>query len=605
MGKDDSSQTGRRGKTAIVGGKEMDADVVAAVHEVREVFAKFQKGMKQILLYRHNRDRYPDYLADTLAAFNDFTTRRGQMQLRVAATEYFYQKVTVYEDESRDHNLCYPFYAHGVRMLIINAGLTMDELIRFLLLIFTATEVGVRHSEDFVTRLWKAELQSIQYIVVEGFKALEDEDAEDVQMEVEKVVAYLYRQMQSNTDDVARFARVDTADLDMKLTDVDQMRGAIITGVTATGADKERIGRALHDEEQNRLLPKMVIILFQLLELATDEKNYEDVSEAFVQLLDAMLLAERFDVITQILDRFDHAAKKNLKPHVRTMVQSCRELFNIKMGEQQRLIQLTQMLNAGPVKDPQGMQRYLMMLAQDALVPLLDALERVEVPNNRRMLCDVIADMARSRPESVANRLSHPSSNVVKDMMYILDRINPPNKLELIATLLDHSNLVLRLETINTLGRTPSDKTLPYIVKTLKGPDSQMRAAAARVIHLFEPERAATELLHQAAADDFLKRPKEEQKAILGAVAQVNHPKCQQYIQHLMAAKGTIFNRARVEESKQLMVDALAAVVGVPTLQQLANWAQDPTLSKELQTAARNAALEMRNKLLGNRPAGA
>ncbi|MEW5854208.1 MAG: HEAT repeat domain-containing protein [Myxococcota bacterium] len=595
----DVSRLSNRTRTAMVDGKEVDADKAAQIHEVKEVFAKLQKAMKQIALYRHNTERYREYLEDTFSALADFLQRHGQLSLRVNPTSYAFHGTEVMTDDSKDNNLCYPFFANGIRMLMFNDGLTPDELLRFLMLLMSSDGGGMRNNEDFVTKLWKAELSAIQYVVVEGFKAVDDENADDVQMEVDKVVAYLYRQLQGNSDDVMRFARVDSADLDLKLQDVDQVRGAIISGITATPQDKERIQRALADEETNRLLPKMVVILFQLMELCTDEKNFEDVAEAYFQLLDAMLLAERYDVIQQILERFKVTLTKNLRPEVKPLVQHAYERFILKMGEPQRINQIVQVFNAGPVKDPAGVKAYMMQLSADSLPPLLDALERIEVANNRRLMCDVLVDLARDYPDQVANRLQHPSSQVVKDMMYILDQINPPNKLKYIATLLEHTNVVLRLETINTLGRNPSEETLPLIIKCLKGNDSQMRAAAARVMHFYEPERAAQELLHQANHPDFGKRDRNEQRAIFGGIAQVAHSKCQAFIQGILQQKPNMLNKRKVEDAKLLVIEGLAGSPSLPNFQALATVAQDATQSPEIQTAARNAALEMKTRLLG------
>ena len=603
MTTEDNSKLKGRGKTAVVSGKEMDADQAAAIHELREAFVKLQKGQKQVLLYRHNKDRYGEYMEDAYSALADFLARRGQIMLRVTATAYMFHGVEVFADDNRENNLVYPFFSHGVRLLIFNPGITSDELLRFLHLVWGASDRAGRESDDFITRLWKAELQAIQYVVVEGFKVTDDEDAEEVQLEVDKVVAYLYRQLQSNTDDVARFARVDSADLELKLEGVDQIRGGVITGVTATPADKERVKRAMDDEETTKLLPKMVIILFQLLEMATDETNFEDVAEAFVQLLDAMLLAEKFDVIQQILDRFDNTLKKELKPAVERLAVNAQERFLLRMGEPQRLSALTQVFNAGPLKDPGGVRAYIKSLSADALIPLLDCLERVELANNRRVLCDVLVELASPYPEKVANRLAHPSSNVVKDMLYILDKIDPPNKLELTASLLEHPNVVLRLETINTLGRNPSEQTLPYILKALKGQDAQMRTAAARVMHFFPADRAATELLYQYNSDDFGKRSRDEQRIILASMTMVEHPKCQDLFVSVFAQKGNIFTRGKVDELKMLFLEAMSLNISIPMLQQLANLAQDPIQSKEVQTQARTLALEMRNKLMGGRPA--
>ena len=117
--------------------------------------------------------------------------------------------------------------------------------------------------------------------------AVDDDDIEEVEIEIEKVVAYLYRQLQSNSEDYLRFARISIEDLDLELNNVDQLRGAVVQGVTASAADKSRVQTSL-EQEDDRVLPKLVTVFFQLLELDTHEDNFEDVAEAFVQLLDAL-----------------------------------------------------------------------------------------------------------------------------------------------------------------------------------------------------------------------------------------------------------------------------------------------------------------------------
>lgn len=604
MSQEDVSRLNKRNKTAIVDGKELDADKAAQVHDVKNIFQKLQRAMKQIALYRHNTERYAEYLEDTFSALSDALTRHGQLSLRVTATTYEFGGAEVLVDESRENNLCYPFYAHGIRLLMFNPGITPEELLRFLHLIMSTSDANPRQ-EDFITRLWKAELASIQYVVVEGFKVVDEEDADQVEMEVEKVVAYLYRQLQGNTDDIVRFARVAEEDLNHKFQDVDQMRGAVISGETATPADKERMQKALADEESNKLLPKMVVILFQVLELVTDDHNFEDVVEAQTQLLDAMLLSERFDVISQILDRFKHSLAKNLRPDVKTRVKLAEERFVSRMGEAQRIQSIAQVFNHGALKDAPAVRAYLLRLGPDALPPLLDALERVELPPNRRVMCDALVELARPHPQVIAQRLQHPSSNVVKDMLYILDRINPPGKLEMFAAVLEHPNVVLRLETINTLGRNPSGETWPHILKCLRGQDAQMRLAAARVAHFFEPDWVAGEAMRFVTAEDFPKRDRNEQRVLLGLISQVNHPKCQEHVHGILGQKGNLFNRSKVEEHKLLMVESLALHPALPTFQALAALAKDPAQPKSVQDAARDAATEMKTRLLSARGAQA
>ena len=421
--------------------------------EAQPTFEKLRKSLKQISLYRHNVDRYGEYLDPFMTALQEYLSKNTMLQMKVDPQAYKIGHHVVFEDDSRENNLIYPLWQAGIRLLIFKQGITTQEIQKFFLLCMGAMDDARKQREDIITQLWKAELECIEYVVVEGFKVLAEEDIEEVEVEVEKVVAYLYRQLQSNSDDYLRFARVSETDLDMQLDHVDQMRGAVIQGVTATPGDKARIQAALAREE-SRHLSKMVVVLFQLLELDTTEENFEDVAEAFVQLLDALILSENFIAIDQIRARFKHSASKpTLKTAAKDMISRCELRFVGRMGESQRVQAIGQILNAGIAKDAEGIRRYLSSLGVDAIPPLIDMLETLQLLPNRRLVCDVLADLGAAYVDTFAQRLNHPSSNLVKDMIYVIDKVNPPNKFEIFATVLEHPNAILRLETLAVIGK--------------------------------------------------------------------------------------------------------------------------------------------------------
>jgi hypothetical protein len=191
-----SEGTATNVRTAVIDGKEMSADKAAAIHEVREVFARLKKALKQIALYRHNVDRYAEYLESTYAGLSDYLGRKGSLELRVDALAYKYLGTVVFEDDSRENNLIYPYWQNGIRLFIFKNGITPEELLKFLMLALGAPgEDRQKRSEDIITRLWKSEFQHIEYVVVEAFKVSPEDDPEEVEIEVEKVVAYLYRQI--------------------------------------------------------------------------------------------------------------------------------------------------------------------------------------------------------------------------------------------------------------------------------------------------------------------------------------------------------------------------------------------------------------------------
>ena len=397
MSDTNASYTKSRDKhTAVIDGQQLTADEVNQVHEVKEIFSKLQKSLKQIGLYRHNIERYGEYLANVYNSMSDYLRRNSMLDLRVGPISFIFHGVEVFKDESRENNLCYPFYQHGVRLLMFKDGLGADELQTFLMILLEHSDRR-QGEDDFVTKLWKAQLQSIEWIVVESFKVLEGEEDEEVKVEVDKIVKYLYRQLQSNSEDVQRFARVSLEDLDLQLENVDTSRQGVIEGITATRADKERVQRSLTEEDSQRLIPKMVVVLFQLLELDTSNENYEDVAEGFVQLLDAMLLAGDFSGIQRVRDRFAERLQKDLKPHVRDMMTLASQRYLDRMGESQRLAMISQRLNTGQVKDAEGLKAYLTCLSGESAPMICDMLENIDIAPNRRLICDVLVQIGRDQ----------------------------------------------------------------------------------------------------------------------------------------------------------------------------------------------------------------
>ncbi|MBI1946395.1 MAG: hypothetical protein HYS27_11900 [Deltaproteobacteria bacterium] len=571
--------------------------------EARPVFERLRKGLKNIQLYRHNTERYPEYLEPFVKGLQELLARHSMIQLKLDPVAYKLGQHVVFEDDGREANLIYPLWQAGIRLLIFKNGVTAEEVLKFFLLCFGANEAERKNrGEDIITQLWKAELECIEYIVVEGFKVLADEELEDVEIEVEKVVAYLYRQLQSNSDDYLRFARVNSEDLDMQLENVDQMRGNVIQGVTATPGDKARIQQMLGREEA-RHLSKMVVVLFQLLELDTSEENFEDVAEAFVQLLDALLLSENFSAIQQIRERFHHAGQKpNSKQTTRDLVQRCELRFVGRMGESQRVQAIGNILNSGIAKDADGVRNYLYALGVDAIPSLIDMLETLQLLPNRRLVCDVLAAIGGAYVDTFAQRLTHPSSNLVKDMIYVIDKVNPQNKFQIFATVLEHPNAILRLETLAVIGRSGGDECFDYIARVIKQhPDAQMRSQAARMLPNFPADKGASLLLGIIESEAFEKASDPEKKALFASVVMMHAPQTDQFLKDIFDQKSGMFAKKRVDDMKLLAIGGLEAAPSIVGLQMLAQVAQDlKRHNKDVCEAARAAAINVKAKLLGS-----
>lgn len=574
----------------------------AQAEAARAAFDKLRRGLRQIALYRHNVDRYGEYLEPFTTAMQELVAVHPMISIKLDAMAYKIGPHVVFEDDSRDNNIIYPLWSVGVRMLMFKQGLDANELQRFFILCLNAADAEKKGREDIATSLWKAELAHIEYIVVEGFKTLPDEDAEEVEIEIEKVVAYLYRQLQSNSEDYLRFARISSEDLELQLDQVDSMRGAIVQGVTATAQDRARVQAGLVREE-HRQLQKLVTVLFQLLELDTTDDNFEDVAEAFIQLLDALILQENFSAIHQIRKRFAVSVQKaHLSEDRRDLVERCGQRFITRMGESQRVQAIGQLLNTGLTKDPEGIRLYLQSLGVEAIIPLLEMLETLTLLPNRRLVCDVLAEVGRAYIDTFASRLGHPTSNLVKDVIYIIDRINPPNKFALFAQTLEHPNTILRLETLAVIGRSGTDDSFEVITKTLKShPDPQMRSQAARLLPNFSSDKGGSMLLGIIGAETFEKVNDAEKKAIFSALVQLRCTAVETFLAQVFEQKSSLFAKRRVDEFKLLAIAGLESSPSIPGLQLLRAVAEDTTKkhSKDVRETATAAIINVKARLTG------
>ncbi len=579
--------------------KPVDEHKEAMAREATVVFDRLRRSLKQIALYRHNTDRYGEYLEPFTQGMLDLLNKYPMVSLKLDAMAYKIGPHFVFEDDSRENNIVYPLWQNGIRLLMFKQGVTAQELQRFYLICMAAGDAEKKNREDIITSLWKAELESIEYVVVEGFKALADEDLEEVEIEIEKVVAYLYRQLQSNSDDYLRFARISSEDLDLHLDAVDTMRGAVIQGVTSTPADRARVQGGLVREE-SRQLGKLVTVLFQLLELDTGEENFEDVAEAFVQLLDALILQENFTAIDQIRARFPVSAAKGASIHQKDIVERCADRFRSRMGESQRVQAIGQILNTGIVKDADGVRRYLQSLGVEAIIPLLEMLETLQLLPNRRLVCDVLADVGRGHLDTFASRLTHTSSNFVKDMVYVIDKINPPNKFVVFAAILEHPNAVLRLETLAVIGKNGTDDCFEYIAKAVRShPDAQMRAQAARMLPNFAPERGASMLLEIIQGDPFDKMLDAEKKALFSALVQLRAPAVDAFIATVVEAKAGLFGKRKVDDLKFLVIaghEGAPSIAAITLLNAMSEDAQKRH-SKDVRESAKAALVNVKARL--------
>lgn len=558
------------------------------VELARAFISQLLKAIKQIGMYRHNEGRFPEFLQPSLDALAAYHSEFGPLAIKVEQQNFLLLGQPLFTEES---TLPFKFYRDGIRQLLFRPGLTIQELVGFTLVSLSEPERG---ADDLTAQLWRAGFEHLEYVVVEGFK-IEEYSEEQVQVEVDQVVNFIYSRLRSSSDDSMRFARVSSDDLDLKMEGVEQIRGAVVTGVNASDELKARVQKEIEEQEGPRLFPKLVSAVFQVIEGGMEDASL--VEDMIAQLLDALLLQEDFATINQILLKLRAMEQRAAANEALSRV---RQRLVADMGQEQRVLRVGEILKSGKAKAPQEVLRYLQALDPSAVPVLLLVAETMEIPENRALLLDVLATFAKEMPDAFLVRLDSDRPQTVRDMVYVLEKSGYPDRVKLFVQLLKHRNLAVRLDVMSMLakGRSPEGRKL--IAEALDDPTQQVRMLAAKLLPEFDPERAFNDMVTIAKAPTFEKRAPEERAAFYATIGATGVPQALVFFNELLQTKATLLNRKKVTDEKILALDGLAAIGSVQAYKLLQGLVEDRSQPVELLAAARRAMYQTKRALFGD-----
>ena len=566
-----------------------DPKLRAQVEAGRQVAYHLLKGLKVIAMYRHNESKYGEYLQKAHAALAVYTQEYGSLNLKVEITNFTIHKQDLFTEENA---MPYKFFKDGIRQIVFREGFSLAEMTQFTMIALSDPDRG---ADDINAQLWRAQMPNFEYIMVEGFK-IDDMAEEDVQVEVDKIVDYLQRRLRTNSDDFVRFARLSESDLEMQLNDIDQMRGVVITGLTATPDLKARLQREVHEEENQRLFPKLISAVFQVVENGVTDANL--LSDMFSQLLDAMLLQEDFAIINQVVLKLRAMEQR---AGADSSIGELLRGFIAKMGEEQRLNRIGEILKYAKLKHPPEVIKYLTNITADAVPALLGTLEVIELAENRILLCDVLVVFAKNNPDAFVEKLKTAAKpQVQRDMIYVLDRSNHPDKLKFFGNILKSRNLALRLEVMGIIARGRTGEARKLIASLLDDETLQVRLQAARVLPEFDREKAYVDLLRLVKDKKFEDKTPQEKEGLYVALGSTGIPGAITFFHTVLQQKSGLFNKQKLIAEKTLAVAGLGGACTIQTAKLLQETLEDKAQPQEVTNAAKMHLARVRKSLFGN-----
>ncbi len=173
-------------------------------------------------------------------------------------------------------------------------------------------------------------------------------------------------------------------------------------------------------------------------------------------------------------------------------------------------------------------------------------LETIEVPENRILLCDVLAGFAKERPDPFVIRLQSDRPQTVRDIVYILEKCQHPDRLKMFAQVLKGKNLVVKLEVMNIVARGHTAEARQLIADLLQDPISQVRMQAAKLLPEFDRDKAYLDLMRIVKDAAFEKKTPDERTIFYAALGATAIPNALTWMTQLLAVKPSLLNKKKV-----------------------------------------------------------
>lgn len=430
--------------------------VAAASHDLlREAFASLARSLKRIAIYRHAREQYASFIEPALAALRDVLEREGSFTVEVQTSSLSLEGTPVHTEPPREWGLCFRLHRDGVRTLTFRRGLTLEELMLLCqVAIFDPQSGPGPGREDAVTELWKADLTSISYTAISGYRMEHGElDAQRVVEAVGRLAARARPALLGGAAQVSEFA-------------------------DATAFDERR--RLLSEEELaamdalgwSELARRAALTLLRIVEEGFAGRDLDALEESFWRLLD------------ELIDRGEAAALvkalEGLKRMGGSHAAEFRAAVGRRLGDPARLLRLAELSGRNEAALQGALPLWLALLQRDGGGVLLEVLGQAP-PAAQPALARAAIERAEHALDRLATLLASGPPGAVAALLAALEPLAPATRAELSTPALGHPSARVRIAAVAAVGGD-HEAAVRELGRLLQGPEASVRAAAAQAL---------------------------------------------------------------------------------------------------------------------------
>jgi hypothetical protein len=514
---------------------EADLGSTDRAKQANSCMLSLARASRSYLIYDPRNNVIRKFLLKVQTSFELYTRKFGDMELQVRPFELVLDDEVIYLERDWERSLAFKLFRDGVRRVIIQSGVTWEELTR-LLEILSIRFVGVRLQEDdILTLLWKASFENIQIEAVEGFVPLDDEDQAQAGA---SGAALAGLGVVSGTDGAGALRA--PRDFDLPPPELPEGVETFLRPV-----DDAALTRLQAEYLGTHVAKEVLSLCKELMGAAADPvdmMSFDDLNH-FLRETREFLLSE--DDLEQLI-----ALSRLLKDYSNTagLLEDDRDALNRLMEgftNERAMRKLLGSIDRNANEPPEFIYQLLALHPTDPLPSLFDVLDVERLGQPRRMARMLVENYLPERTDAVVARYRKSSDDIAADLLRVLAAKSPDavkelfnqlvhggsraEKLEFLTQadgadlgsglrvfltiLLEDSEIMVRLKTIEVIasqgegGAYPKFHRLAQALAKSGGEDREIAAIGKAMVQV-NPKLAQEDLARWALPDGFFNKMK-------------------------------------------------------------------------------------------------
>ncbi|MGH7250465.1 MAG: HEAT repeat domain-containing protein [Nitrospiraceae bacterium] len=557
------------------------------VESVRRLLSFLEKTFKTARAYgptHHLAQQFMQQLYETLAAH---LAVRGALSLVVQRFEFYYRGEMVYRKAAQDENLAFKLYGAGIRELSFSRGLSQGTLSSFLETLGAAYDMATS-DDDVITRLWEKNLSDVSIVTAEEIvkneeaaRALIPQDSGTLNTPTSRLSAIT----QAESARLAGEGRAGGPATDAS----NHSRDSSVQAVSATET-AQQAKEAAGDEGEGAVYSPLDLPAFEVspdeleqLALQIKAESHQDTPAYLLDMLKVIVASEKSaEVLSELRGLlrgiFENLIEEGNWKRLSSIVDKLREVHRQRdLAEEQKkmvsdmldalhgpkqMAALESRLNADLNAGTDDLLVFFLHLAPHAVPALCRLLGNLKFEEHRMALCDVLAALAKDKPEPLIKGLTDPRWYYVRNLLVVIGKLRNPSLAQAVQPLAAHPDARVRREALKTLGMLGGTGTGNPIVGVLIDPDEGIRSSALTLLRTGKYATPFSAWAPVITHKEFMHRPLSELRTTFEVMTRLVGAECVPYCQHLLTQRLWI-NRKTKQYLGALAAEALGQI-GTP-----------------------------------------